>query len=470
VLDTVIVFAAVATVQWMLLVEPYRHADLGPGARLTSMAYPAMDVLLFVGLAQLMVGVGRKTLAYWLLLMSVGLWIVGDEIFAFAAGSYASGSGTDIFWLGSYVLWGAAALALSRRDHALSFENRGVPRLTTGRLALLALALLAVPVTLTAEQQFREHSHPTAAAVGFVVIAVLVLVRLSGLVRLVEQARLDERQARNDAERARERIEEQNAQLLELDRLKDELLSNVSHELRTPLTSITGYVELLLEETEDPQERRHLEIVQRNTARLLALVSDLLFAALLQSGQLELHLAPVDLRELVDHAADSARPHADAAGVGLRVRADNVPPVEGERDRLAQLLDNLVSNAIKFTPSGGEVEISLNETDGEVVIEVADTGIGLSEDERAQVFGRFYRADSAGRDQIPGTGLGLYIAKAIVDAHGGRIDVKSPPRGGTTFTVELPASSTRPPAQSGVEAAGQPGGRGADAQMDVRYR
>jgi signal transduction histidine kinase len=440
VLDTVIVFVAVATVQWMFFVEPYRHESLGTGARIVSMAYPSVDVLLLVGLAQLMLGVRRRTLAQWLLLASVALWIAGDELFALKAGNYTSGGWIDTFWLGSYVVWGGAALASSAGTDSFPRDRRAVPRLTRGRLVLLAAALVAVPAAIVVERVVRDRYHPVAAAIGASVIAVLALVRLVGLVHLVDQARLDERQARREADAARERIEEQNAKLLELDGLKDELLSSVSHELRTPLTSISGYVELLLEEEHNPQQRRHLEVVQRNTVRLLSLVSDLLFAARLQSGHFALQLGPVDLRVLVEQAADAAQPYADAAGVALSVRAADVPPVTGERDRLAQLLDNLVSNAIKFTPAGGEVEIALASEDGEVSIGVSDTGIGLSDEERAQVFTRFYRADSAAKAQIPGTGLGLYIAKAIVEAHGGRISVLSSVGEGTTFVVELAAA------------------------------
>ena len=120
------------------------------------------------------------------------------------------------------------------------------------------------------------------------------------------------------------------------------------------------------------------------------------------------------------------------------MRATEVPLIEGEQDRLAQLLDNLVSNAIKFTPAGGEVEIVLGSQNGDVSIEVSDTGIGLAQEEVAQLFTRFYRASSAVSAQIPGTGLGLYIAKAIVDAHGGRLSVNTSAGKGTTFVVELP--------------------------------
>jgi signal transduction histidine kinase len=215
----------------------------------------------------------------------------------------------------------------------------------------------------------------------------------------------------------------------------------VSHELRTPLTSISGYVELLLEEEQDEQKRSYLGIVDRNSERLLGLVSDLLFSARLQSGRLDLEHSEVDLHRLVLHAVESARPRAEAAGVELTVAADSVPPVLGEAVRLAQLLDNLISNAIKFTPRGGRVSVQLSAGDGLVRFEVSDTGIGISEQERERLFERFFRSQSALERQIQGTGLGLYISKAIVEAHGGRIGVYSEGGEGTTFVVELPAAS-----------------------------
>ena len=133
------------------------------------------------------------------------------------------------------------------------------------------------------------------------------------------------------------------------------------------------------------------------------------------------------------------RPEAEAAEVDLRVHeAEMIPEIEGERDRLAQLFDNLLSNAIKFTPRGGRVDISLGGSNGKAVIEVSDTGIGISEEERLHLFERFFRTQVVLDRQIPGTGLGLYISKAIVEAHGGRIGVHSLEGLGTTFVVELP--------------------------------
>jgi signal transduction histidine kinase len=137
-------------------------------------------------------------------------------------------------------------------------------------------------------------------------------------------------------------------------------------------------------------------------------------------------------------AVDSARPRARAASVDVRAETVDVPPIPGEPAKLAQLLDNLVSNAIKFTPRDGRVDVRLS-MNGELIrVEVSDTGIGIPDAERERLFQRFFRAQSALERQIQGTGLGLYISKAIVEAHGGRIGVNSEPGQGTTFVVELP--------------------------------
>src|SRR5262249_48417641 len=161
---------------------------------------------------------------------------------------------------------------------------------------------------------------------------------------------------------------------------------------------------------------------ERNSERLLGLVADLLFAARLQEGHLELRTGPVDAEELVEQSVESARPRSDGAGVELHVHTHDVPAIEGERARLAQVLDNLVAHGVKSTPAGGRVDVTLaRAAGGGVAIEVADTGIGIPEEDREHLFERFFRASSALERSIPGTGLGLYISKAIVEAHGGHI-------------------------------------------------
>jgi len=438
ILDTVVIFSAVALVQWVFFVDPYNHMRFGTEfAREVAMAYPVMDALLLVALAQLLVGPGGRTRAYRLLLGSVALWVIADEIYGLNVNTYQGGDWIDALWLGSYIVWAGAALEPSMARIAEP-DRRRLPRLSHTRLLVLAAASLTAPATLLIERLAHHRVHAVVIAIGGGVLAIVVLLRLAGLVRAVENAGRAEREARREAEQAQQLLAFQNQQLVEIDRLKDEFVSSVSHELRTPLTSIAGYVELLLEEETDDYRRGHLGIIERNAGRLLSLVSDLLFAARLQYGSLELERAPVDLRTLVLQSVDSARPRAHAASVRLEVETREVPTMQGEPAKLAQLLDNLISNAIKFTPRQGRVDVRLDRRDGTIRLEVSDTGIGIEESEREQLFERFFRAQSALEHQIQGTGLGLYISKAIVDAHGGRIGVDGAPGQGTTFVVEFP--------------------------------
>jgi PAS domain S-box-containing protein len=246
-------------------------------------------------------------------------------------------------------------------------------------------------------------------------------------------------------EQALDRERAANEHLRELDRLKDEFLALVSHELRTPLTSIRGYLEFLLEETDglDPEHARFLSVVDRNAERLQHLVNDLLFVAQVDAGRLTIQHAKVDLPSLAEEAVEAARVVAAAKQIDLRLDAEPMEPVVGDRARVAQLLDNFISNAIKFTPDGGHVTVRTWTEGDRAFVSVADSGIGIAAEEQARLFERFYRASSATERAIPGTGLGLAIAKAIVDAHNGEIHVESEVGRGTTFTVELPREAEK---------------------------
>ena len=233
----------------------------------------------------------------------------------------------------------------------------------------------------------------------------------------------------------------------ESDRLKGEFFALVSHELRTPLTSIMGYVELLREEPGLSPELQHFaEIIDRNAARLQQLLGDVLFVTQVEAGRFDLQRTPVSFGELVKAAADHALPHARTGEVTVRTALAPVPPLLADRDRLHQLLDHLVSNAVKFTPPGGEVDVELAR-DGEdaVLLSVRDTGIGIAEHEQERLFERFYRTSEATARAVAGAGLGLTVCKAIVDAHGGSIEVESRAGAGTTVSVRLPAHPVTSP-------------------------
>jgi signal transduction histidine kinase len=239
---------------------------------------------------------------------------------------------------------------------------------------------------------------------------------------------------------AARRLAEQNERLRELDRMKDQFVSSVSHELRSPLTSIVGYLELLLDGEVgelDEEQRRFLEVVDRNCNRLTTLVDDILFIARVDAGRLSLDLQPVDLGELAAAAVESAGPVARREGVDLRLDAEpGMPPVVADATRMTQLLDNLISNAVKFTPRGGTVTVAVAKRDDFAHLEVRDTGVGIPREELDRLFDRFFRASTAA--VASGTGLGLSIVKSIVGAHRGTISVESEVGAGTTVVVDLP--------------------------------
>ena len=441
--DAAIVFVGLGLVQWIFVVDPYTHeTGLTLNERVFGGAYPAMDVLLLAAFAQLVVSPAWRLPSYQLLIASFLSVLVADELYAHYVETYELGSWIDVFFLLGYVLVGAAALHPSMAT-IVPRDRRAAPRLSTARFLLLSSAFFAVPLTLLVERGLGHRIHATLLGLGGVVLAGLVLLRLVGLVRNEERARRAERQVRREAENAQRLLAEQNRELSELDRLKDEFISLVSHDLRTPLTSIVGYVDLILDDPAlSDEHRQYLTIVARNTDRLHRLVDDLLFAARLQAGRLELALAEVDLVDVARHTVETLRPRAKAAGVDLALELapelNGGIPVVGEASRLAQLLDNLVSNAVKFTPDGGRVSVRVTRRPDRAVLEVVDSGMGIPADEVNRLFERFFRSSTVSERQIEGTGLGLYITKAIVEAHRGRITVDSEEGAGTTFRVELP--------------------------------
>jgi signal transduction histidine kinase len=227
----------------------------------------------------------------------------------------------------------------------------------------------------------------------------------------------------------------------ELDRLKDEFVATVSHELRTPLTSMMGFLEMIREGEAGQlteEQKRFLAIVYRSSERLQRLVGDLLFVARLDANGLQLQFAEVRVEDVAQDIVESNAALARSRELTLKAELGDVPTVWADRERLAQLLGNLVSNAIKFTPPSGTITVRTFERDSEAVIEVEDTGIGIPEGEQERLFQRFFRSSTATEQAIPGTGLGLVISKAIAEAHGGSIAVRSDAGAGTTFTVRLP--------------------------------
>jgi two-component system, OmpR family, phosphate regulon sensor histidine kinase PhoR len=220
----------------------------------------------------------------------------------------------------------------------------------------------------------------------------------------------------------------------------------VSHELRTPLTSIKGFAETLLEGAMADEEacRRFLMIIDGEATRLMKLVDDLMDLSRLEARVVPMDPSAVRLDELVTQVLNRMRLQAERHGIALTAARTEPVTALADRDRILQVITNLVDNAIKFTPDGGAVELSVGSTAGEALITVTDTGRGIPADDLTRIFDRFYRVDRSRSRGAGGTGLGLAIARHIVEAHGGRITVSSRINAGSTFTVSLPHVSARP--------------------------
>ncbi len=231
-----------------------------------------------------------------------------------------------------------------------------------------------------------------------------------------------------------------------LETIKKDFVANVSHELRTPLAAIKGYSETLLDGGID-EERTHrdfLRVIDRHATRMSRIIDDLLILSRLESDQMAIVRTEVDLRELLCSTEKSFKKQAKDKGIGITAEIpEDLPKVRGDRDRLEQVVVNLLDNAIKYTPSGGSVRVRARSAPGKgggggsVSVDVEDTGIGIPEDDIPRIFERFYRVDKARSRELGGTGLGLAIVKHIVQGHNGRLHVKSTPGEGSTFSFSI---------------------------------
>lgn len=224
-------------------------------------------------------------------------------------------------------------------------------------------------------------------------------------------------------------------------RLRD-FLADVSHELRSPLTAIRGFSEAMVDgtATDSEAQSRSARIIHDESVRMMRLVDDLLELSRIESGQVQMSREPIDLPGLLEHCGELFAMRAEEKGVALKTETVHLPTVVGDIDRLEQVFSNLLDNALKHTPEGGDVRVfARHPSPGFVEVVVTDTGPGVPQDELPHVFERFYQADGTSQT---GTGLGLAIAREIVRAHGGDIEAASPPGGGAQFTVRLPTTSS----------------------------
>ena len=296
-----------------------------------------------------------------------------------------------------------------------------MPRLLISGLAGLGVALL-VGLVIT-----RSIYNP--------------LRRMTSAVHAVGSGRYDTRVPEEGPDETRELARALNRmaeQVESNEQALQEFMADVSHELRTPLTSIRGFTQALLDGTvQDEAQRMHsAQVIDDEARRMLRLVSDLLDLARMQAGEFRLQREPIAPRELVEHIVEVFEPRAEEAGIALRTAvAADLPAVPMDFDRMVQVLNNLVANAIQYTREG-PVTLGASLNAGQLVMTVADTGEGISPEDLENLFERFYRGDSTARRR--GTGLGLAITREIVRAHGGEVSVTSVVGEGTTFRIAIP--------------------------------
>ncbi len=243
-------------------------------------------------------------------------------------------------------------------------------------------------------------------------------------------------------QRARD-LQQKNIELDRADRAKDQFLSGMSHELRSPLHTVIGFSELLGEESHgslNEKQKRFVGHIHTDALHLLDLINEILDLSKIEAGRLELRLETFDAGPVIEEAVDSIRARAEAKSIRLQTNIPALPAIGADRVRLKQILLNLLSNSVKFTPQGGEIRVDASAIPGWVKIAVSDTGIGIPTEQHAAVFDKFRQIAAATLSNREGTGLGLAITKALVEQHDGVISLRSEPGQGTCFTFTMPES------------------------------
>jgi len=256
--------------------------------------------------------------------------------------------------------------------------------------------------------------------------------QLATVARRESEARIVLAKTSDDLQSALEKLKE-------LDRLKSQFFANISHELRTPLTLILAPLSELATIVSGVEARQQVRVIRRNAERLLGLINDLLDLSSLDAGGLRLNLAEMDVRSVAASVHENSMPAAMAAGIDLTITCDSPSDrIWGDAHRLEIVMTNLVSNALKFTPQGGRIDVRVEDLEGGVRVEVEDSGIGIPKEDFSKIFERFFQANPTDRRREGGVGIGLALAKELVELHGGTIGADSPGDKGTVFTVFLP--------------------------------
>jgi signal transduction histidine kinase len=342
-------------------------------------------------------------------------------------GAYSAGTPLDAAWRVAIAFVAVWVVGVGRSPVA--------ERPASGRAGILPLPAIAViaglVVLLIATQTRLPLLALVLAAVTIGLAAIPVMFRQANLARLLE---------------AREQVVDR---LVELDTAKSDMIATVNHEMRTPLTSISGYLELVLDEEGGPippAAKDMLRVAEKGATRLQGLVADMLMSTRLEAAGAPVVSSPLRVEELLGRVVEELHPLAASRDVELRVEDDAPAIVDGDEDQLERAFTNVVENAVKFTPATGSVRAvigrgSLNGWPA-VTISVIDTGIGIPAEELPSLFERFFRASNARKAAVPGSGLGLAIVRSIVQVHGGEVSAQSVVGEGTTMRITLPLSRT----------------------------
>jgi signal transduction histidine kinase len=416
-----------------VILDPVLSEALASGNVIESaiaIAFPLFDLVLLAALAGIVaspnVQVGPR---WWALAVGLAIFVWADVVYAFMGtqGAYLAGTPLDASWaIGfGFIAWWVAGTGIPATA-PVGRVRRPIP------VPIPAIAVVAGVGVLIFDHFVRQSILAVVlAGLTVAMAAVPIIFHQVVLGRLI---------------RAQDEVVRR---LTDLDRSKDDMMVTMNHEFRTPLTAINGYVELLLDgdggKVPDPAVGM-LRVIESNAARLQDLIDDLLTVSKLDSGGGVLDLAPRYLAPLLNRAADSVRSVTKARGIPIRVHSDDFSlVVDADPARLERAFEDLIENAVKFSTAGGEVNVyaeraTASPTESIVIVRVVDTGIGIPKDDLPNLSTKFFRASNVQGAAIPGEGLGLAIAKGIIDAHDGLFTVESTLGAGTTVTVELPLS------------------------------
>ncbi len=304
------------------------------------------------------------------------------------------------------------------------------------RYLVVGLALLGAAIALVVLLRLAVEDHPGYAVLASLVVVAFVALAIADRVAVARRAEASRRGIAAEIE-ARQHAE---AALKDANRRKDEFLAILAHEVRNPLAPVRLAVEMMRMNDDDPAVRaRSLDVMERQLAHLVRLVDDLLDVSRITRGKLELRRERVLLQDVVKHALETARPMIEAAGHSLVVELPDEPiELDADLTRLAQVISNLLTNAAKYTPKGGHIDVRASVSDDSVAVSVTDTGIGIAPEHLGHVFQMFTQVGPLTTRSHGGLGIGLALARALVDMHGGRIEVSSAGTGhGSCFTVFL---------------------------------